>query len=256
MMKHSRFAFLFGALLFGATAIPQSPPANYDESKVPQYVLPDPLLMLNGKKVKDVKTWQKKRRPEILGLFETQVYGRTMIGRPNGMTWEVTATDNQSLARSAITKTVAIYFAGKKDGPLMELYVILPADARKPVPVFLMPTIFNPKPEKLLSRGYGLAYFNPAAVEPDNVNGYPKSIRAFFAKPGQTGPGPDEWGAIGAWAWAMSRAMDYLVNDPDVDSGRVSIMGVSRVRAQQILIGLKSKRKNYDTYFLSHVSFS
>lgn len=73
MMMHSRFPFQFGA-----TALPQSPPARYDESKVPQYVLPGRLLMLKGKKVKDVKTWQKKRRPEILGLFETQVYGRTI----------------------------------------------------------------------------------------------------------------------------------------------------------------------------------
>lgn len=94
MMKYSRLAFLLGALLFGVMAFPQSPPANYDESKVPQYILPDPLRMLNGKKVKDVKTWQKKRRPEILGFFETQVYGRTMIGRPNGMTWEVTSTND------------------------------------------------------------------------------------------------------------------------------------------------------------------
>jgi hypothetical protein len=138
----------------------------------------------------------------------------------------------------------------------MELYVILPADARKPVPVFLMPTIFNPKPEKLLSRGYGLAYFNPAAVEPDNVNGYPKSIRAFFAKPGQTRPGPDDQVIHRATHGPSPSADGAPLNDPDVDSGRVSIMGVSRVRAQQILIGLKSKRKNYDTYFLSHVSFS
>ncbi len=242
MMMQSRFAFLFGALLIGATALPQSPPANYDESKVPQYVLPDPLLMLNSKKVKDVKTWQKRRRLEILGFFETQVYGRTMIGRPNGMTWEVTATDNQASAGSAIAKTVAIYFVGKKDGPRMEMHVILPADARKPIPVFLVPTVFNPKPEKLLSRGYGLAYFNPASVEPDNINGYPKSIRAFFAKPGQSEAGPDEWGAIGAWAWAMSRAMDYLVTDPDVDARRVSIMGVSRYGKVAMWAGAQDER--------------
>ncbi len=242
MMKRSRISCLFGVLLLGATALPQSPPANYDESKVPQYVLPDPLVLLNGKRVKDIKTWQKKRRPEILRLFETQVYGRTMIGRPEGMTWEVTSTDNQALSGSAIIKSVAIYFVDKREGPRMELRIILPAGVRKRVPVFLMPTVFNPKPEKLLSRGYGLAYFNPASVEPDNVNGYAKSIRAFFAKDGQTEPGPDEWGAIGAWAWAMSRAMDYLVTDPDVDADKVSIMGVSRYGKVAMWAGAQDER--------------
>jgi len=242
MMKHSRITLVFGALLFGEMALPQSPPANYDESKVPRYVLPDPLVLLNRKKVRDVKTWQKKRRPEILGLFETQVYGRTMIVRPEGMTWEVTATDKEALAGSATTKTVAIYFVGKKDGPQMELHIILPADARKPAPVFLVPTVFNPKPEKLLGRGYGLAYFNPASVEPDNANGYAKSIRAFFAKLGQTEPGPDEWGAIGAWAWAMSRAMDYLVTDSDIDAHKVAIMGVSRYGKVTMWAGAQDER--------------
>src|SRR5258707_12483608 len=109
-----------------------------------------------------------------------------MLGRPKGMTWEVTATDKEALVGSAATKTVAIYFVGKKDGPQMELHIILPADARKPAPVFLVPTVFNPKPEKLLRRGYGLAYFNPASVEPDNANAYAKTIPAFCAKQVQT----------------------------------------------------------------------
>lgn len=242
MMRHVRFRVILGSVLLCAMAGAQGPPANYDESKVPWYVLPDPLVLLNGKKVKDVKTWQKKRRPEILGLFERQVYGRTMIGRPEGMTWEVTSTDKQALAGSAIAKTVAIYFDGKKEGPQMELHVILPAAGRKPMPVFLVPTVFNPNPEKLLSRGYGLAYFNPVSVEPDNVNGYPKSIRAFFAKPGQTEPGPDEWGAIGAWAWAMSRAMDYLIADPDVEASKVSIMGFSRYGKVAMWAGAQDER--------------
>src|SRR5260370_28659478 len=121
-----------------------------------------------------------------------------------------------------------MYVGGKEGGRRVEWERMLGGDARKPAPVFLVPTVFNPKTEKLLGRGYGLAYFNPASVEPDNANGYAKSIRAFFAKLGQTEPGPDEWGAIGAWAWAMSRAMDYLVTDSDIDAHKAAIMGVSR----------------------------
>ena len=75
--------------------------------------LPDPLVMLNGDKVKDIDTWKQKRRPEILKLFETNVYGRTMVGRPDGMTWKVTAENRSDMNGTAITKTVTIYFTGK-----------------------------------------------------------------------------------------------------------------------------------------------
>ena len=60
---------------------PNCPQAQYDESKVPKYTLPDPLVLLNGKKVRDAETWTKKRWPENLRLFESHVYGRTMAGR-------------------------------------------------------------------------------------------------------------------------------------------------------------------------------
>jgi hypothetical protein len=66
----------------------RDPPGQYDDAKVPQYTLPDPLLLLNGKKVASTRTWTKKRRPEILKLFETSVYGRTMVGRPKTITWQ------------------------------------------------------------------------------------------------------------------------------------------------------------------------
>jgi len=221
---------------------PNYPKAQYDELKVPQYTLPDPLVLLDGKKVKDIKTWEKKRRPEILKLFETYVYGRTMAGRPKEMKWEITAREENSLAGSVRTKDVTIYFAGKRDGPSMQLHITLPMNAKGPAPIFLVPGIGSRNPEKLISRGYGLANFNPSSIEPDNVSGYAKSIRSFFAKPGQKELGPDEWGAIGAWAWGMSRAMDYLVTDPDIDAKKVGIMGVSRYGKVAMWAGAQDQR--------------
>jgi hypothetical protein len=222
------------------------PPGQYDEAKVPPYTLPDPLLLLNGKKVTSTRTWTKKRRPEILRLFETNVYGRTMAGRPKAMSWTVTTNDT-SPAPGASVKTVVIYFAGKEDeadknAPKMVLQILLPANAKKPVPVFLMPTTFHRIPQQALDRGYGFVSFDPTSIEPDNASGYAKSVRAFFAPANQKEPGPDEWGAIGAWAWAMSRAMDYLVTDPDIDAGRVSIAGVSRYGKVTMWAGAQDER--------------
>src|SRR5208283_4007514 len=95
---------------------PNYPAAQYDESKVPTYTLPDPLMLLNGKKVTTVKTWMEERRPELIQLFETYVYGRAMLGRPPEMTWEVVAQDRYGMGGKAITKTVKLYFAGNRGG--------------------------------------------------------------------------------------------------------------------------------------------
>ncbi|MCJ7778491.1 MAG: hypothetical protein MUP16_09275 [Sedimentisphaerales bacterium] len=221
--------------------LPANYPAGlYDESKVPKYTLPDPLVMLDGVKVTNTKTWKEKRRPEILKLFETDVYGRTMVSRPREMTWEVTSIDPNAMDGKAINKNVTIYFIGKKDGPKMNLRITLPANAGKPVPVFLTPG--GGRSQVLLSRGYGLVSFNPGEIEPDRKDGYESSIRKFFAQQGQTEPGPDEWGAIGAWAWAMSRAMDYIETDKDIDATKVCIMGVSRYGKVVIWAGAQDQR--------------
>jgi hypothetical protein len=242
-VRAASFFVALGCPLFAQA--PQLPPnypkAQYEESKVPRYTLPDPLVMLNGKKVTNAKTWVNKRRPEVLKLFATYVYGRTMAGRPKDMTWEVASTDTHALDNAAITKTVTLYFVGKKDGPKMDLRITLPAHAGKPMPIFLVPGGERGAPN-VVAHGYGLASFVPGSIEADDKDGYAKSIRAFFARPGQADLGPDEWGAIGAWAWGMSRAMDYLVTDPSVDSSKVSIMGFSRYGKVAMWAGAQDQR--------------
>ncbi|MDZ7262995.1 MAG: acetylxylan esterase [candidate division KSB1 bacterium] len=218
------------------------PPGMYDESKVPSYTLPDPLVMLNGERVSDTLTWKAKRRPEIIKLFETHVYGRTMVGRPKEMTWEVTSEDRKATGDSVVTRTVTIYFVGKKDGPKMNLNITLPVNRRKPVPIFLVPG-WDPGKEILFKRGYGLANFNPWEIEPDRKDSaYVKSIRKFFAPPGQMEPQPDEWGCLGAWAWATSRAMDYLESDPAIDASKVCVMGLSRYGKVAMWAGAQDER--------------
>src|SRR4030042_1840563 len=106
-MKRSIVLKILGCLLFVfcCSAVfaappklpPGTPPGQYDEEKVPKFTLPDPLVMLDGSKVSDVNTWMQKRRPEILKLFETNVYGRTMIGRPDNMTWKITAENRSAM---------------------------------------------------------------------------------------------------------------------------------------------------------------
>ena len=215
--------------------------AQYDESRVPKYTLPDPLTLLNGKKVTDSQTWMQKRRPEVIQLFETYVYGRAMVGRPKEMTWEVVAEDRHGMGGKAVTKTVKLYFAGKKDGPSMEIVFTLP-NTGKPVPAFLLAGNARLNPKAVLDRGYGVIACRIDQIQADAPTGYAKSIRGYFAPPGQTEPGSDEWGAIGAWAWALRRAMDYIETDKDIDAGQVSLNGFSRYAKVAMWAGAQDQR--------------
>lgn len=248
MMKRSRILQIVSAIFPCWILFAQQPqlPANYppglyDEAKVPHYTLPDPLVLLNGEKVTDIKTWKEKRRPEILSLFETHVYGRTMVHRPKEMVWETLLGSRMATDSTTISKKVCVYFMGKKGGPKMELNITLPKNG-KPVPIFLVPGWVR-DPQVVLSRGYGLVTFNPWDIEPDRKDSaYIKSIRKVFSPAGQMEPGQDEWGAIGAWAWGLSRAMDYLETDADIDAHRVCIMGVSRYGKVTMWAGAQDER--------------
>ncbi|HEV8366543.1 MAG TPA: hypothetical protein VGQ39_01210 [Pyrinomonadaceae bacterium] len=105
-------------------------PVNYDEAKVGSYTLPDPLVFANSKPVRDAKTWFQKRRPELVGLFEENQFGRSP-GRPRDMSFEMFDKGAPVFEGKALRRQVTIYFSKNKTGPKMDLLIYLPADARK-----------------------------------------------------------------------------------------------------------------------------
>ena len=250
-------------------------PVNYDEAKVGTYTLPDPLVMADGKPVKDAKTWFNKQRPELVRLFEEQQYGKAP-GRPPEMTFDVYEKGAPAFDGKAIRKQVRIYFAKDKAGPVLNLLVYTPAAAKKGVPVLLAidfsanslsvddpgvtpGEIWDPKTKKrisaaggrpfgrvnplpLLEAGIGVAMFYYGDLEPDYLGGLPDGIRAKYLKPGQTEPATDEWGAISAWGWGISRVVDYFETDPSIDAKRVAIFGVSRLGKTVMWAGARDTR--------------
>lgn len=272
-------------ILATATALCAQPkPANYDEAKVGNYTLPNPLVCADGTKVADAKTWMEKRRPEVLRLFETQIYGR-QAPKNAGQKFEVVATDPKAFGGKATRREIAIYLTGKKDGPRLDLLLYVPNGAKNPVPTFLgcnfngnhavhndagialntrwmrnspdKKSVVNNRAtdasrgseasrwqvEEVLSRGYALATYYYGDVEADHAEGWKEGIRAALSKDGpDTRWKGDDWGAIGAWAWGLSRALDYLETDKLIDAKRVAVIGHSRLGKTSLWAGASDPR--------------
>src|SRR5437773_7580136 len=113
MRYHWSIAVLFGIAVYGQTTTAPAIPTNYDEAQAGTYTLPDPLVLANGQRVRDAETWSKKRRPEIVQLFETNMHGRSP-GRPADMTFDVFDKGTPALDGKAVRKQVAVYFSADK----------------------------------------------------------------------------------------------------------------------------------------------
>jgi len=257
--------------------------ANYNEANVPQYELPDPLAMQDGEVVKNRLIWVEKRRSEILGLYEKEVYGRVpeWVG---AVTFETTMVKPDALDGKATMKEVRASFTNNGKSATMDILVFLPNGKKEPCPLFLGLNFFGNHTvhankditaakgyvvtnaamgveshhqaqdvergamasrwpvEEIVGRGYGLATVFCGDIDPDFDDGFQNGIHPLFYKDGQTEPEPDEWGSISAWAWGLSRAMDFLETDPAINENRIAVMGHSRLGKAALWAGARDKR--------------
>lgn len=272
--------------------------ANYDEARVPQYTLPDPLKFVDGTPVETAREWETRRRPELLHLFAEQMFGFAP-GAPEGMRFEVFESSTNALDGRATRRQVRVHFTDRPDGPGMDILLYIPNGPRRPVPAFLGlnfvgnqgisddPAIrvtrswIRPRGggeprateasrgvsasrwpvETIVSRGYALATVYYGDIEPDHPEGWREGVRSVFPAPtGDRVPpreqlpavrpsakpitelAPDAWRAIAAWAWGLSRALDYLETDTDIDATRVAVMGHSRLGKTALWAGATDER--------------
>ncbi|MBX3441391.1 MAG: hypothetical protein KF774_03220 [Planctomyces sp.] len=220
--------------------------ANYDEALANPYPeLPPLLICEDGTVVSTSEEWNAKRRPQIVELFEREVVGRIPANVPN-VVWNVLEQTETTAGDVAVTETLLEGVVDNSACPEIEVRIQLkvgvPKNAERPVPVLIMfsgfgfgrsggppPQFRFPGPtrqEVLAGAGWGYAFLNPNSVQPDNGEGLTRGIIGLtnLGQPRK----PDDWGALRAWGWAASRAMDYLETLPDVDAASVGIEGVSR----------------------------
>jgi hypothetical protein len=220
--------------------------ANYDESKAnPIPTLPAPLTLDNGKKVTTAKDWSTKRRPEIVEDFDREIYGRMPKNTPK-VNWEVTSTAKETNGGvEVITKHLLGHVDNSSYPPVtvdIQMNLSTPANATGPVPVVIEFGILfrpgaprapgmTPPPgptwqQQVLAKGWGYATIYPTTVQADNGAGLTKGIIGLVNK-GQPRK-LDDWGALRAWAWGASRALDYFETDKAVDAKHVALEGHSR----------------------------
>jgi lysophospholipase L1-like esterase len=208
---------------------------NTDEAKAnPWPHLPELLVTKGRKKVDTPEMWWNVRRPEIVEYFDAEIYGRVPRSVPK-VTWEVD-TDNKGgfvpKGGAGSVPSVTRRLVGRVDNTAcpditvnIRLTLILPANATGPVPV-MMDFGGGGGMQQYLAKGWGYALVSPASIQADNGAGLTRGIIGLCNK-GQPRK-PDDWGALRAWAWGASRALDYLETDKDVDAKQVGISGLSR----------------------------
>jgi lysophospholipase L1-like esterase len=228
--------------------------ANYDEATANPYPkLPDVLTLKNGQKVTTADMWWKQRRPEIIEDFEREVLGRVPKNAPK-ITWTVKETASAKVGSQPVNAKLLVGHADNSVFPEIsvdiEMVVVTPANATKPVPAMMMfggarmpgaplpgrgglpkgaaaqAPSDPPATEQLIADGWGYVGINPTSVQADNGAGLTKGIIGLVNK-GQPRK-PDDWGSLRAWAWGASRGLDYLETDKDIDAKKVGIEGVSR----------------------------
>ena len=245
---------------------------NYDESKVPKYELPDPLVCFDGRKVSDAAMYGEAASGDPAGLRPARLWSDSeiktrlrfeAIAQCEGVRW---SGDGKQIRIRLLESTT----------PLIDLLLYVPNNTSGPAPAFLGLNYGNqgvdPDPgiipsrnavcqrgehaqrwplEMLLKRGYAVACFHGGDIELDRhgsgcrftTEGWQKGIRHFLLRQsGRTELADNEWGSIGAWAWGLSRALDYLQTDPTIDGSRVAVFGHSRTGKTALWAGAQDER--------------
>ncbi len=212
--------------------------SNYDESKVPAYTLPDVLKSSDNKTIKNKKAWEKIRRPEVLTLFENNIYGQVPKSFED-IRFTVLSEDKNSMNGKAHRKEVLIEVYNKNKSVRINLILFTPNNAVKPSPAFLLInnrgkentdpsrkiiSEFWPA-EVVIESGYAIAAFHVSDLAPDNKDEFMNGVMQLYPEQLNADNGMR---AIGAWGWGASRVMDYFETDSQIDKKRVALTGHSR----------------------------
>lgn len=248
---------------------------NYDEKRIPPYTLPDLLTCYDGRKIETAEEWMTYRRGELLEAFREYMYGKE-IPLPDHTTYEVLEEMpdvHQALGTRRQIKLTFTMDDGRSHSAIMLLYLPVKKRANGKSPVFVgltfdgnhgvepdpaiiktgSPQAMEQKPrgsqyfrfplDYLLWRGYAVAVVSYHDFFRDEVGGWQHSIFDLFYPREQLAQGRlEEYSAIGAWSWGISRMMDYLETVPEIDPEKAVVFGHSRLGKTALWTGVRDER--------------
>lgn len=271
------FVGVFLVMAVTLTGKAQKIPVNYDETKMPPYTLPDPLVV-KGKRISTKTAWEKQGRPAVLKMFAEKVYGINPFPASIQIATEVKTINENALGGKAISKQITLRFPEISPNLALHVLLYLPKNAQK-VPAFVSlnftgnhtttkeqdifvtenwvnagfdKSYVNNRAtaasrgiaerrwpmEAIIARGYAVATAYYGDLEPDHAEGWKTGLRSMLT-PEQR----DKWGALGVWAWSMSRMVDYLIqNETQIDKNKIIGVGHSRIGKATLWAGAEDPR--------------
>ena len=229
---------IFLGISFSASA--QQAAIHHEESKIPSSALPELLVTNSGQPVTTPRQWEETRRPELLALFAGRMYG-VAPAEEIEVSYEKIDDTHNALDGMATRKQILFTFTKGNLSRQATLLLYLPNHVKEKAAVFfgfnfkgnqtvhsdlsIRPTSDAPRGESssrwpletIVSAGYGVATMDCNDFYPDCPDGAAEEM------PGDHGQ------ALGAWAWGMSRALDYFGTDWQVDASRIILLGHSRL---------------------------
>lgn len=227
-------------------------PINYDEDKVLISKLPDLLLTNQGNTVDSQEIWRAEKRGELLEVLATSIFGKSPIHSSNSE-FEVMSEDSEALGGKAFRSEIRIYPLGKRNKLVITLLLFLPNQSEFKSPVFLGANFSGNQAvesdhgrwplDLIIDAGFGIATFYYGDVEIDNPTGWIHGVRGEYLRlSGKQEMLDGDWGAIAAWAWGLSRAMDYLSIHPRIDEKKIVVIGHSRLGKAALWAGATDER--------------
>lgn len=238
--------------LFALAGVTRADDPYPPDPVMPAYQLPEALRLQNGTVVNTADAWKNSRRGEVLELFRTHVYGR-VPKTPFEKSFKVVHEDRKALAGKATLQQVDIQIARGEKRLTIRVNLFFPNARTKPVPAFVLicnrgAENIDPTREKKsefwpveegIARGYAMAAFLNADVDPDQHDDFKNGIHGLLDEGERTA---DAWGTIAAWAWGASRALDYLETVPQIDAKQVAVIGHSRGGKTALWVAAEDQR--------------
>jgi hypothetical protein len=240
-------------------------------------LVPAALRMKNGDSVTTIKQWEEKRRPELIDFFRKEMYGQSP-GKPTQLTFKVFESDKKALGGKATRKQIAVYFEGNEVVE-MDILLYIPNQVKDKVPAFLSLNFFGNQSvhpdasiklptgrmvqegqgivnhlataasrgsdtarwpiEMILDKGYAIATVYYGDIDPDHKTEITSGVRSLYPDLQNRA---DNFGTIAAWAWGLSRVMDYLETDKRIDSKHIAVLGLSRLGKAALWAGATYER--------------